>query len=106
MRLQAELESFPRYCPNWCVNFSDAVNNTVILDSSAVPTPHFYWIIDNGTYQDSRGNGEFTISKTAGELGSRHEGLLNEAEAAAAAEERETHSFEIDPSQVIWFSEF
>ncbi|XP_038874425.1 general transcription and DNA repair factor IIH helicase subunit XPB1 [Benincasa hispida] len=50
--------------------------------------------------EDSRGNGDFTISKTAGELGSRHEGLLNEAEAAAAAEERETHSFEIDPSQV------
>lgn len=62
--------------------------------------------IDTGNYQDSHGNGEFTISKTAGELGNRHEGLLNEAEAAAAAEERETHSFEIDPAQVIWFSKF
>jgi len=27
--------------------------------------------------------------------------LLNEAEVAAVAEEKETHSFEIDPSQVI-----
>ncbi|XP_022158845.1 DNA repair helicase XPB1 [Momordica charantia] len=50
--------------------------------------------------EDSRGNGEFTVSKAAGELGNRHEGLLNEAEVAAAAEERETHSFEIDPAQV------
>lgn len=29
-----------------------------------------------------------------------HEDLLNGAELAAAAEEKETHSFEIDPSQV------
>lgn len=64
---------------------------------------HVFFLIDIGNYQDS-GNGEFTVSKTAGELGSRHEGLLNEAEAAAAAEERETHSFEIDPSQVILLS--
>jgi len=27
--------------------------------------------------------------------------LLNEAEVAAVAEEKETHSFEVDPSQVI-----
>jgi len=26
---------------------------------------------------------------------------LNEAELAAAAEEKETHSFEVDPSQVV-----
>lgn len=42
----------------------------------------------------------FTISKTAGEIAAGHDGLLNEAELAAAAEEKETHSFEIDPSQV------
>ncbi|KAI4304988.1 hypothetical protein L6164_028380 [Bauhinia variegata] len=42
----------------------------------------------------------FTISKTAGEITGRHDELLNEAEVAATAEEKETHSFEIDPSQV------
>lgn len=35
-----------------------------------------------------------------GEVASSHNELLNEAELAAAAEEKETHSFEIDPSQV------
>ncbi|XP_050228218.1 general transcription and DNA repair factor IIH helicase subunit XPB1 [Mercurialis annua] len=45
-------------------------------------------------------NDAFTISKTAGEIGNSHDELLNEAELAAAAEEKETHSFEIDPSQV------
>jgi hypothetical protein len=28
--------------------------------------------------------------------------LLNEAEVAAAAEEKEAHAFEIDPAQVIY----
>lgn len=42
----------------------------------------------------------FMISKSAGEIEGRHDELLNEAELAAATEERETHSFEIDPSQV------
>lgn len=32
-----------------------------------------------------------------------HDGLLNEAELAAAAEEKETHAFEIDPAQVFCF---
>ncbi|QCD85057.1 DNA excision repair protein ERCC-3 [Vigna unguiculata] len=46
-------------------------------------------------------NGDgFTISKAAGEIEGTHDELLNEAEVAAAAEEKETHSFEIDPSQV------
>ena len=35
-----------------------------------------------------------------GEIEGRHDELLNEAELAAAAEEKETHSFEIDPAQV------
>lgn len=35
-------------------------------------------------------------------MGNGHDGLLNEAELAAAAEEKETHAFEIDPSQVLW----
>jgi len=51
-------------------------------------------------YQNVNGDG-FTISKAAGEIEGTHDELLNEAEVAAAAEEKETHSFEIDPSQVI-----
>ncbi|KAG4118543.1 hypothetical protein ERO13_D11G022333v2 [Gossypium hirsutum] len=46
------------------------------------------------------GSDGFTISKTAGEMETGHDGLLNEAELAAAAEEKETHAFEIDPAQV------
>ncbi|KAM6540861.1 hypothetical protein CsatB_005308 [Cannabis sativa] len=46
------------------------------------------------------GNDGFTISKSMGEMVDGHDGLLNEAEIAAAAEEKETHSFEVDPSQV------
>ncbi|KAG8659195.1 general transcription and DNA repair factor IIH helicase subunit XPB1 [Manihot esculenta] len=49
---------------------------------------------------EAHGNDGFTISKTAGEIATGHDGLLNEAELAAAAEEKETHAFEIDPSQV------
>ncbi|KAK8472762.1 hypothetical protein PHAVU_002G291500 [Phaseolus vulgaris] len=46
-------------------------------------------------------NGDgFTISKAAGEIEGTHDELLNEAEVAAVAEEKETHSFEVDPSQV------
>ncbi|PKA66278.1 DNA repair helicase XPB1 [Apostasia shenzhenica] len=41
----------------------------------------------------------FSISKTSGELDT-HDGLLDGAELAAVAEEKETHSFEIDPTQV------
>ncbi|PON84542.1 Helicase XPB/Ssl [Trema orientale] len=52
------------------------------------------------TSEGLQGNDGFTISKSMGEMGNGHDGLLNEAELAAAAEEKETHSFEIDPSQV------
>ncbi|XP_027340321.1 general transcription and DNA repair factor IIH helicase subunit XPB1 isoform X2 [Abrus precatorius] len=46
-------------------------------------------------------NGDgFTISKAAGEIEGTHDELLNEAEVAAVAEEKEAHSFEVDPSQV------
>ncbi|CBI34367.3 unnamed protein product, partial [Vitis vinifera] len=48
----------------------------------------------------STGNDGFTISKTVGEIEGRHDELINEAELAAAAEEKETHSFEVDPAQV------
>ncbi|PKI50940.1 hypothetical protein CRG98_028670, partial [Punica granatum] len=41
----------------------------------------------------------FTVGKAMGEVVSGHNELLNEAQLAAAAEEKETHSFEIDPVQ-------
>ncbi|XP_020217240.1 general transcription and DNA repair factor IIH helicase subunit XPB1 isoform X1 [Cajanus cajan] len=49
--------------------------------------------------ESANGDG-FTISKAAGEIEGTHDELLNEAEVAAVAEEKEAHSFEIDPSQV------
>ncbi|CAL4961976.1 unnamed protein product [Urochloa decumbens] len=49
--------------------------------------------------EDSLGGSSFTISKTSGQA-SGHEELLNGMELAAATEDKETHSFEIDPSQV------
>ncbi|KAL3833552.1 hypothetical protein ACJIZ3_008288 [Penstemon smallii] len=42
----------------------------------------------------------FTVGKSAGEIEGVHDELLNEAELAGVAEEKETHSFEIDPAQV------
>ncbi|KAE9452487.1 hypothetical protein C3L33_15619, partial [Rhododendron williamsianum] len=42
----------------------------------------------------------FAIGKSLGEVQNGHSELLNEAELAAAAEEKETHSFEVDPAQV------
>ncbi|CAL9030167.1 unnamed protein product [Prunus brigantina] len=50
--------------------------------------------------EGSRGSDGFTISKTMGEIGAGPSDLLNEAELAAAAEEKETHAFEVDPTQV------
>lgn len=51
-------------------------------------------------FEDPQGGEAFTISRTAGEIGGTHDELLNGAELAAAAEEKETHAFEIDPAQV------
>ncbi|KAL8498485.1 hypothetical protein ACS0TY_021710 [Phlomoides rotata] len=48
----------------------------------------------------SEGGDGFTVGKSAGEIEGTHEELLSEAELAAAAEEKETHSFQIDPAQV------
>lgn len=48
----------------------------------------------------SNGSDGFTISKAKGEIGTGHEDLLSGAEVAAAAEEKETHAFEVDPAQV------
>ncbi|XP_078160898.1 general transcription and DNA repair factor IIH helicase/translocase subunit XPB1-like [Carex rostrata] len=42
----------------------------------------------------------FTVSKSLGEIETGHEELLNGIELAAAAEDKETHSFEVDPAQV------
>ncbi|KAJ7944948.1 DNA repair helicase XPB1 [Quillaja saponaria] len=54
------------------------------------------------TSEGANGRDGFTVSKVIGDIGGGggHDELLNEAELAAAAEEKETHSFEIDPSQV------
>lgn len=47
------------------------------------------------------GRDGFTVSKSVNEIEGRHDELINEADLAAAAEEKETHAFEIDPAQVI-----
>lgn len=49
--------------------------------------------------QASDGSDAFSISKTTGEIEGVHDELLNGIELAAAAEEKETHSFEIDPAK-------
>ncbi|GAB2273880.1 General transcription and DNA repair factor IIH helicase subunit xpb1 [Dionaea muscipula] len=50
--------------------------------------------------ESGHGTDGFTVSKALGEMRTGHDELITEAELAAAAEEKETHSFEIDPSQV------
>ncbi|CAI9094124.1 OLC1v1029812C2 [Oldenlandia corymbosa var. corymbosa] len=50
--------------------------------------------------EGTNGGDGFTVSRSLGEIEGRHDELLNEAELAAVAEEKETHAFEIDPSQV------
>ncbi|RRT68461.1 hypothetical protein B296_00017045 [Ensete ventricosum] len=59
-----------------------------------------YW---GFVWSDLHGAETFTISKAVREIQGGHEDLLNGAELAAAAEEKETHSFEIDPAQVPYF---
>ncbi|KAG8374992.1 hypothetical protein BUALT_Bualt10G0053200 [Buddleja alternifolia] len=57
-------------------------------------------MVASGIKKGVNGSDGFTVGKSAGEIEGTHEDLLNEAELAAAAEEKETHSFEIDPAQV------
>ncbi|KAF6151466.1 hypothetical protein GIB67_016278 [Kingdonia uniflora] len=45
-------------------------------------------------------NDSFTISKKLEEVEGLHDELLNEIDVAAAAEEKESHAFEIEPAQV------
>ncbi|KAJ0431243.1 putative DNA helicase [Helianthus annuus] len=45
----------------------------------------------------------FNVNSAIGEIEGTHDELLNEAQLAAAAEEKEAHSFEIDPSQVYFY---
>ncbi|XP_073042859.1 general transcription and DNA repair factor IIH helicase/translocase subunit XPB1-like isoform X2 [Primulina eburnea] len=52
------------------------------------------------SFEGVEGNDGFTKGKSTGEIEGGHNELLNEVELAAAAEEKETHSFEIDPAQV------
>ncbi|KAI3677065.1 hypothetical protein L1987_86683 [Smallanthus sonchifolius] len=47
-----------------------------------------------------KGGDGFTISRSIGEIEGTHDELLNQAQLAAATEEKKAHSFEIDPSQV------
>lgn len=46
------------------------------------------------------GKDGFTVSKPVNEIEGGHDELINVVDVAAAAEEKETHSFEIDPAQV------
>nr|XP_043606022.1 general transcription and DNA repair factor IIH helicase subunit XPB1-like [Erigeron canadensis] len=48
----------------------------------------------------NEGGDGFTVGKTTGEIEGTHDELLNEAQLAAVAEEKEAHSFEIDPAHV------
>ncbi|XP_076891697.1 general transcription and DNA repair factor IIH helicase/translocase subunit XPB1 isoform X3 [Bidens hawaiensis] len=48
----------------------------------------------------NEGGDGFTVSRSTGELEGTHDELLNEAQLAAVAEEKEAHSFEIDSAQV------
>ncbi|CAH1438679.1 unnamed protein product [Lactuca virosa] len=48
----------------------------------------------------NEGDDGFAVSRSVGEVEGRHEELLTEAQLAAASEEKEAHSFEIDPAQV------
>ncbi|KAK8934601.1 DNA repair helicase XPB1 [Platanthera zijinensis] len=49
--------------------------------------------------EENRAGEAFSISKAPGEINT-HSGLLDGVDLAAVAEEKETHSFEVDPSQV------
>jgi hypothetical protein len=42
----------------------------------------------------------FTVSKAPNEMGGSHTELIGSEDITAAIEEKETHSFEIDPAQV------
>ncbi|KAE9459558.1 hypothetical protein C3L33_08537, partial [Rhododendron williamsianum] len=59
------------------------------------------WACADGRYlQEMHGSDGFTVGKSIGEIENGHNELLIEAELVAAAEEKETHSFEIHPAQV------
>ncbi|KAH9719475.1 General transcription and DNA repair factor IIH helicase subunit XPB1 [Citrus sinensis] len=71
------------------------------------PFPEASWLcLSRIWWKNLHGSDGFTVSKAAGEIATGHDGLLNEAELAAAAEEKETHSFEIDPSQAGFIGYF
>uniref|UniRef100_A0A0D3CT86 DNA 3'-5' helicase n=1 Tax=Brassica oleracea var. oleracea TaxID=109376 RepID=A0A0D3CT86_BRAOL len=69
-------------------------------------TPHSLYAavsvgLETETIISPYGGDGFTIGKTSGELEAGPWELLNAAELAAAAQEKETHSFEIDPAQIV-----
>ncbi|KAI3798804.1 hypothetical protein L1987_34083 [Smallanthus sonchifolius] len=58
-------------------------------------------VVAGGYPQGLRLGGDgFTISRSIGEIEGTHDELLNQSQLVAATEEKEAHSFEIDPSQV------
>lgn len=75
-----------------------------MLKTSYVPSLFSCFFL-NCFLQECHGVEGFTVSKSIGEIGTGHEDLLNGMELAAATEEKETHSFEIDPAQVLCFSQ-
>ncbi|KAL3331388.1 hypothetical protein AABB24_034949 [Solanum stoloniferum] len=52
------------------------------------------------SFEGMHGKDGFTVSKPVNEIEGGHDELINEVDVSAAAEEKETHSFEIDPAQV------
>lgn len=54
----------------------------------------------------SKDGESFTVSKAPLESAAANQDLLAADEIAAAAEEKDMHSFEIDPAQVFFFSDW
>ncbi|CAL5442595.1 unnamed protein product [Camellia sinensis] len=73
-----------------------------VIARARISSEFYALSFSQGAFVDEGAHGSdgFTISKSVGEIENGHNELLNEAELAAVAEEKETHSFEIDPAQV------
>lgn len=56
--------------------------------------------IQSSEVSDIRGGDMFTVSKAPNEMGGSHTELIGSEDITAVIEEKETHSFEIDPVQV------
>jgi len=56
--------------------------------------------IHSSEVSDINGGNMFTVSKVPSEMGGSHTELIGTKDITAVIEEKETHSFEIDPAQV------